>query len=471
MELRVHKWKFMRLVAMLLMNVVLASMFASAERSVVIEDMAAVAEGDETKFGYIVKLASKLFEMNGLEYHHVWPISRNKCPVGPAIEETSNHSRHEAPENAWRTSFVESSIGPNAYHMGDRPVRQRIKDSSASNDTAGPLVPSLIEPRTKELPTKLRHESHRDHTLILYQVSEDKLYDDIPDLVHLPFPDETHMLKHFYGESGSRPFETNLTHPFHEHPLILVDTPCCNNDITTTLTSSRITTSSSHDSMKMVEVLCNACIRRITNMPFYKCTVEYDKHPMTLRYFPVENYNGDYFCEVCEEEFNPNGAFYHCDQCVQSMHPACCVSILQKEPIPFYPDRDYDDEFKFGKIKMVKRHPHPLSFLPWNFEGRSCAECFRRSKDGFILNCLRCKFAIHDYGTASVDVIAAGALKKVTKSPDISSFPAFPLTQMYYKKTVQQLTLKVTSRIPIRALGKIHHRSAKWEYNEKWDNG
>nr|GEX98424.1 sulfite exporter TauE/SafE family protein 3-like [Tanacetum cinerariifolium] len=43
------------------------------ERSVVIEDMAAVAEGDETKYGYIVKLASKLFEMNGLEYHHIWP--------------------------------------------------------------------------------------------------------------------------------------------------------------------------------------------------------------------------------------------------------------------------------------------------------------------------------------------------------------------------------------------------------------
>nr|GEV46427.1 ATPase subunit 1, mitochondrial [Tanacetum cinerariifolium] len=42
-------------------------------------------------------------------------------PSSPAIEETSNHSRHEAPEKAWRTSFVESSIGPNAYHMGDRP--------------------------------------------------------------------------------------------------------------------------------------------------------------------------------------------------------------------------------------------------------------------------------------------------------------------------------------------------------------
>nr|GEZ94890.1 hypothetical protein [Tanacetum cinerariifolium] len=42
-----------------------------------------------------------------------------------AIKETRNHSRHEAPEKAWIISFIESSIGPNAYHMGDRPVRQR----------------------------------------------------------------------------------------------------------------------------------------------------------------------------------------------------------------------------------------------------------------------------------------------------------------------------------------------------------
>ena len=99
---------------------------------------------------------------------------------------------------------------------------------------------------------------------------------DYPDLLHLPFHDQTAVFKHFYGESGSRaPFETNLTHPFHQHPLTLVDTPCCN-DITTTPTSSRITTPSSHDSMKMVEVLCNACIRPITNMLFYKCTTSDD---------------------------------------------------------------------------------------------------------------------------------------------------------------------------------------------------
>ncbi|GKB33397.1 zinc finger, PHD-type containing protein [Tanacetum coccineum] len=193
-----------------------------------------------------------------------------------------------------------------------------------------------------------------------------KYYGDrlIPDLVHLPFPDETDMLKHFYGESGSRPFETNLTHPFHQHPLTLVDTPWCNNDITTTPDCITHTSHPNHLLGKDVPTskeYCRLCLSDAKKQIFYTCFTckfhihvkcallwpdtishKYDKHPMTLRYFPVENYNGDYFCEVCEEEFNPNGAFYHCDQCVQSMHPACCVSILQKEQTPFFPDTRND---------------------------------------------------------------------------------------------------------------------------------
>ncbi|GJR95893.1 hypothetical protein Tco_0268067 [Tanacetum coccineum] len=69
----------------------------------------------------------------------------------PAIEETSNHSRHEAPEKAWRTSFVESSIGPNAYHMGDRPVRQRTMLDFSINFLISRLTDIyLIEPQRTE---------------------------------------------------------------------------------------------------------------------------------------------------------------------------------------------------------------------------------------------------------------------------------------------------------------------------------
>ncbi|GKF08529.1 zinc finger, PHD-type containing protein, partial [Tanacetum coccineum] len=45
---------------------------------------------------------------------------------------------------------------------------------------------------------------------------------------------------------------------------------------TTTPTSSRITTSSINNSMKMVEVVCSGCIRPITKLPFYKCTASDD---------------------------------------------------------------------------------------------------------------------------------------------------------------------------------------------------
>ncbi|GKC88071.1 zinc finger, PHD-type containing protein [Tanacetum coccineum] len=358
-------------------------------------------------------------------------------------------------------------------------------------------------------------------------VSKDYEDSDFPDLLHLPFPDQSDVLNHFVGESISRAFETNLTHPFHRHPLTLVDTPSCNNDITTTPSSSRITTSSIHDSMNMVEVVCNACIRPITNLPFYKCTAsddgcnfvlhawctrlpanfkmmgsftfnfkllpqvprfmgvfqcgfcdllsngfiykltpsgnnldvhcaltplfithkshsnhillvgkrekgfekycrlclsdakkqlfytckpckftihskcallwpdtvshKYDKHRLTLRYFPVENYNGDYFCEVCEEEFNPNGAFYHCDQCVYSMHPACCVSILQKETkyTRFYPDISVAqfDNVKFGDRFMVNGHPHVVSFCRGVESDGKCAKCAKHLQDKLILKC------------------------------------------------------------------------------------
>ncbi|KAJ0724481.1 putative chromatin regulator PHD family [Helianthus annuus] len=59
---------------------------------------------------------------------------------------------------------------------------------------------------------------------------------------------------------------------------------------------------------------------------------KYDKHPMTLSYRPVENHIGDYFCEVCEEEMNPNVAFYHCHECAQSMHTTCAPLVPLSKP-------------------------------------------------------------------------------------------------------------------------------------------
>ena len=66
---------------------------------------------------------------------------------------------------------------------------------------------------------------------------------DYPDLLHLPFPDETdNILKHLFfknnGPSTSEMDEVNLQHIKHQHQVILVDTHCIDSKVGST--SSKI---------------------------------------------------------------------------------------------------------------------------------------------------------------------------------------------------------------------------------------
>ncbi|PWA57395.1 protein kinase C-like, phorbol ester/diacylglycerol-binding domain, DC1 [Artemisia annua] len=98
---------------------------------------------------------------------------------------------------------------------------------------------------------------------------------DYPDLLHLPFADEGCSLqKHMFSklvEHGTSEADDqgNVKHNLHPHPLILVRTEC--NDITSTSTSTKTTVISCHNPMKKVQLLCNACVRPVTSVPFYKC--------------------------------------------------------------------------------------------------------------------------------------------------------------------------------------------------------
>ncbi|KAJ0680093.1 hypothetical protein HanPI659440_Chr16g0620451 [Helianthus annuus] len=94
-------------------------------------------------------------------------------------------------------------------------------------------------------------------------------------------------------------------------------------------------------------------------------TTKCDKHPMKLSYFPIENHKSDYFCEVCEDELNPEMPFYHCHDCMQSMYTACAPSILQYEAYDEYGRGVYwFVNVKFGgRYDNTKVHPHPLSFV------------------------------------------------------------------------------------------------------------
>ncbi|KAJ0833887.1 putative chromatin regulator PHD family [Helianthus annuus] len=125
-----------------------------------------------------------------------------------------------------------------------------------------------------------------------------------------------------------------------------------------------------------------------------------DKHPMKLSYFPVENHKSDYFCEVCEEELNPEMPFYHCHDCMQSMHTACAPSILQYETYDFDGRGVYEFvNVKFGaRYENTKVHPHPLSFVQGIENDGECASLDCDDSDlqcSMIFKCLDCKFVLH----------------------------------------------------------------------------
>ncbi|PWA58000.1 zinc finger, PHD-type [Artemisia annua] len=173
---------------------------------------------------------------------------------------------------------------------------------------------------------------------------------DYPDLLHLPFPDESYSIpKHMFaklvehGKFGAD--EGNyVKHNFHPHPLILVRTEC--NDITSIPTSSKTTVISCHNPMKKVQLLCNACVRPVTSVPFYKCVnddcnfvlhewctqlpTQVEKYPGHPEHTFILHPNAPnkflssvFRCDVCQLECN--GFVYSCVECYHyHIDVTCC---------------------------------------------------------------------------------------------------------------------------------------------------
>ncbi|KAF5819654.1 hypothetical protein HanRHA438_Chr02g0091351 [Helianthus annuus] len=150
----------------------------------------------------------------------------------------------------------------------------------------------------------------------------------------------------------------------HRHELILVDTGSIGS------TSSKINDMiMCHNPMKKIELLCNGCVRPITEMPFYKCRAKEDEncnfalrewctrlptkvnnhpahpqHPLLLM-TNIPNMFNLFFCRVCL--LDCNGFAYGCVQCgfyvdvtygfmperiTHESHPNHLLSITKDQP-------------------------------------------------------------------------------------------------------------------------------------------
>ncbi|KAK1414126.1 hypothetical protein QVD17_29867 [Tagetes erecta] len=148
-----------------------------------------------------------------------------------------------------------------------------------------------------------------------------------------------------------------------------------------------------------IHVECALLLPKVIN---HKC----DKHPLSLRYHPAENHISEYFCEICEDEFNPWRWFYHCTTCAQSMHAACAPLILQHEQATYADDDTCVYKFlnvKFGGTLEIKEHSHQLAFVQGLESDGECNECQQMLQYEMIFKCFECKFALHYECVSSSD--------------------------------------------------------------------
>ncbi|KAI7757511.1 hypothetical protein M8C21_008207 [Ambrosia artemisiifolia] len=211
--------------------------------------------------------------------------------------------------------------------------------------------------------------------------------EDHPNLIRYPFPDESvNLVMHHFINKGEKAIKEKIAGEMfsHPHPLILVDT----------LPNGSI---SLHDPMKKVELLCDGCVRPITDVPFYKCCQqdcgfvlhewctrlpsEIQHHPchhpeQKLVFVPKvpEDMLGVFRCKICH--LHCNGFAYRCKECEYYYVDIHCG---------FIPD-----------IITHEAHPnHLLKRFKASSETKYCKACnvFIYKEVGF--HCPTCDFKMH----------------------------------------------------------------------------
>ncbi|XP_022025907.1 uncharacterized protein LOC110926448 [Helianthus annuus] len=223
---------------------------------------------------------------------------------------------------------------------------------------------------------------------------------DYPNLLRLPFPDETcsipkHLFSKELGPTDYGNHEVSLRHMNHEHELILVDTAG-----STGSTSSKINDMiMCHNPMKKIELLCNGCVRPITEMPFYKCRAKQDEscnfalhewctrlptkvdnhpahpqHPLLLM-TNIPNMFNLFRCDVCW--LYCNGYAYGCVECEFYVDVTC----------GFMPERITHES-----------HPNHLLSITEDLPNGRCLMC-HLDVSPYILNfsCSFCDVYIHPW--------------------------------------------------------------------------
>ncbi|GJV98678.1 C1-like protein [Tanacetum coccineum] len=210
-----------------------------------------------------------------------------------------------------------------------------------------------------ELPQTLQHQLHPHLTLALVDTWEDEKFYKCNGCFNFgntfAYKCKTNCTFYFCVNCAFLP--TTIKHESHNHPLTQLIDP---------------------------DVLCNACNQLYRGIS-YSCKAcdfvlgiycamrspislahRYCKgHEIPLTYPPVDDHPEDFYCDICEEEMNPNFPLYHCHNCKyrNSFHLDCISRIDYYENIWFEDTRTRADH-KHPSLTFVRRKKTPKSLTP-----------------------------------------------------------------------------------------------------------
>lgn len=264
----------------------------------------------------------------------------------------------------------------------------------------------IVEGTSHDLPKTLRHWSHKNHPLILLQEAQtnDELICNgciqpitgFHQNIYYACIGCNYFLHKFCAELPGK-LAAGAFSRHSEHPLVLYHNinkfyivkcnacglltngffyQCVECDIRFDMVCCFLPNSIKHEShhhplnysAPSKSLICDACGYVRIGVELFKCESSscsgyqihkscvlypsqlrhrWDPHPISLIYPPFFH-QGQIYCEICEEEINPNNWLYHCRECDQSFHTDCI--------------RPYHNA-KVGDEVIVDLHEHALTYV------------------------------------------------------------------------------------------------------------